>query len=135
MAGPKNIKLTVGGRTYYFTFCKVWREMQKNLVIFKLAKQNKGRDLLRVEDRFHVSGMWFDDDDANDYDGLTAFVRYKNFMSQAKYGLSTMNIGPTCLFTWGDYSYRVKIENPTFSKMSGEGDRIEYDLSLIKVTK
>lgn len=134
MAGDTCIQLAVGGRIYYFPGAKVWRSLKKNTTIFKLVKGNKGRDLLRVEDTFRFTGDWYNDGNA-DYDSISAFQRYCNFMLQHKYGTSTSNVGPLCTLVWGTRRYMTRLKTSEFNKASGHGDRMSYDITLLKVTK
>jgi hypothetical protein len=131
----KSVSAVCVGNTFYFPGVKIWRHLEKNIIVIKLPGKNVGKDLLRVVDSFKLSGTWQDDDSDAQYDSKTAFSRYLRAVEMIKKGDITSNQGPIWYLNWGGRSHKTRIRSAIFEKISGRGKDIDYDLEFVKVTK
>lgn len=134
MANPK-IYLDIQGRQIPFPGAKVSRRLNKNILLLKLPYFEAsgtggtiGRDLLRVEGTFTVSGIW-EDDKSGKYDGWPAFGRYQFMLAIAK------KKRITCTLVWLGYAYETVVKSVKITKHSGQGNDMLYDLTLVRVTE
>ena len=128
------VSLIVQGHEIPFPGAHVTRRLVKNLVLFNLPyfeKNNSGgtfgRDLLRTEDQFTITGIWEDDDDSK-LDGWPAFGRYELIIAIAK------KKRVTCSLVWKTQSYSVVLKSVTCSKAAGEMFDIPYTVIAVRVT-
>lgn len=127
----KNVYVAAGGDEYNFPHCHVNRRIDKQINEISTPRESTGFDLLMSNDGYTLTGRWRDDD-AGDYDGLTAFARYHNWM---EYWKKTGGFG---IFVWSSTSGGVPTEEREtvmvkvcdFDKDSGDGAVIEYNIKL-----
>jgi hypothetical protein len=131
----KAVSVVVLNDTFYFPGVKIWRHLEKNIIVIKLPGKNVGKDLLRVVDSFKLSGTWQDDDVDKQYDSKTAFARYLRAVYMIKTGDPESNQGPLWYLTWGGVSHKTRIKSATFEKLPGRGKDFDYELEFVKVTK
>jgi hypothetical protein len=127
MATDKNVKIVIGGTTYYFPACHVYRRLNKIINEIPLPRESEGFDLLMASDVINVTGEWLDDT-ASEYDAKTAFQRYSAFFTAWK------STGGKGTFTWGSgphsETFHIMARNLDADKESGEGSIMTYNFEF-----
>lgn len=123
-----NIALIVSGQSVFFPSARLQRRLVKNNILYKLPQgTNVGLDLNRSKQSFIITGFFHDDDFKKEYTGLKAFeqCRVLHFLSKKKMVLCHLALSTLP-------QKQVAIESFRFRKISGEGDRCSYTLTLVK---
>lgn len=74
--------ITPGGNTYYFPGCHVYIHLDKHLNELPIPKGMISLDMLFSARTMRVTGLWKDDLEKSEYDGLLAFYRMVRFLTE-----------------------------------------------------
>jgi len=125
---PQEFNEFTGSFTFYFPFCQVYSELDKDIRVIQMPKDSRVIDLMKRTDMIKITGSWYNDTD-DEYDGRTSFERLLDLRFIEKY------LPVVGLFTWVNKAKTITAT--VISRLlnadvePGQGDEITYNFEFL----